>query len=132
MDDDDCTVQSFVSLLQSIKDAALTYSLFVSLLEDLPKLTEKQSDSKLLSPDLGLIKRGLLTLQLIAVLAEDATLQEYLQQNPQKAVDFALMFLNRSVAQLDSCSVDRQLEKEILAIVFAVIIVQIDNLVGRK
>jgi len=130
--DDDCTVQSLVSLLQSIKDVTLTYSLFISLLEDLPKLTEKQPDSKLLSPDLGLIQRGLLTLQLIAVLVEDPSLQEYLQQNPQKAIDFALMFLNRSVAQISCCSVDRQLEKESLAIVFAVIAVQIDNLTGQK
>ena len=131
LSEDDCAVKSLLSLLQAIKDVTLTYAVFVSLLEDLPNLIE-QPDSTQLTPNLSSIRRGLIALQLIGVLVEDARLQEYLLQNPQRAVDFALMFLNRSVDKMDCSTMERDLEKESLGIVFAVIAVQIDNLIGRK
>ena len=63
---------------------------------------------------------------------EDEQLQSFLLNNPQQAVDFAQVFLKRAAENLDRNHFDVDLEKEGLAIVFAVIALQIDNLVGKE
>ena len=139
LDEDERSVAALLSLLQSVNDVHLTYSVFVSLLEDLPLLltVEPLSDSSLLGPRephlLQSVRRGLMTLKLIGTLSEDERLQRYLLDHPHQAVGFAQVFLQRAADNLDQREhFDLDLEKEGLAIVFAVIALQIEHLVGRE
>lgn len=137
LDEDEKSVMALISILQRIEDVHLTYSVFVSLLEDLPKLMVDQPlVACSLTPQqphlLLSVRRGLVTLRLIGLLSEDEQLQSFLLNNPQQAVDFAQVFLKRAAENLDRNHFDVDLEKEGLAIVFAVIALQIDNLVGKE
>ena len=137
LDEDEKSVMALISILQRIEDVHLTYSVFVSLLEDLPKLMVDQPlVACSLTPQqphlLLSVRRGLVTLRLIGLLSEDEQLQSFLLNNPQQAVDFAQVFLKRAAENLDRNHFDVDLEKEGLAIVFAVIVLQIDNLVGKE
>lgn len=136
LDEDEKSVMALISILQRIEDVHLTYSVFVSLLEDLPKLMVDQPPSSSLTPQqphlLHSVRRGLVTLRLIGLLSEDEQLQSFLLNNPQQAVDFAQVFLKRAAENLNRNHFDVDLEKEGLAIVFAVIALQIDNLVRNE
>ncbi|XP_057368356.1 transport and Golgi organization protein 6 homolog [Daphnia carinata] len=136
LDEDEKSVMALISILQRIEDVHLTYSVFVSLLEDLPQLMVDQPPSSSLAPQqphlLHSVRRGLVTLRLIGLLSEDEQLQSFLLNNPQQAVDFAQVFLKRAAENLDRNHFDVDLEKEGLAIVFAVIALQIDNLVEKE
>ena len=136
LDEDEKSVMALISLLQRVEDVHLTYSIFVSLLEDLPQLMVDQPLSSPLIPQqphlLNSVRRGLVTLRLIGLLSEDEQLQNFLLNNPQQAVDFAQVFLKRAAENLNRNHFDVDLEKEGLVIVFAVIALQIDNLVGKE
>lgn len=136
LDEDEKSVMALISLLQRIEDVHLTYSVFVSLLEDLPQLMIDQPLSSPLMPQqphlLHSVRRGLVTLRLIGLLSEDEQLQNFLLNNPQQAVDFAQVFLKRAAENLNRNNLDVDLEKEGLVIVFAVIALQIDNLVEKE
>ncbi len=136
LDEDEKSVMALIAILQRIEDVHLTYSVFVSLLEDLPKLMVDQPLTCSLTPQqphlLHSVRRGLVTLRLIGLLSEDEQLQSFLLNNPHQAVDFAQVFLKRAAENLDRNHFDVDLEKEGLAIVFAVIALQIDNLVGKE
>ena len=136
LDEDEKCVLALASMLQRIEDVHLTYSIFVSLLEDLPQLMVDQPHTSPLLPQqpqlLRSVRRGLVTLRLIGLLSEDEQLQNFLLKNPQQAVDFAQVFLKRAAANLNRQHLDMDLEKEGLVIVFAVIALQIDNLVGKQ
>lgn len=150
LEEDEGNVKALLSLLQRVGDLKLTYSVFVSLLEDLPQLLVIQPLSPCSSPSrillgeeeeaskrephlLQSVRRGLVTLKLIGILSEDERLQGFLLDHPKQAVDFAQVFLKRAADHLHHRErFDLDLEKEGLAIVFAVIALQIDNLVGRE
>lgn len=136
LDEDEKSVLALIALLQRIEDVHLTYSVFVSLLEDLPKLMIDRPLSSPLAPQepqlLHSVRRGLVTLRLIGLLSEDEQLQTFLLNNPQQAVEFAQVFLKRAADNLNRHHLDVDLEKEGLVIVFAVIALQIDNLVGKE
>lgn len=144
LEEDEGNVTALLSLLQKVADVKLTYSLFVSLLEDLPLLlivqplvsTNGNEASSVASGEphlLQSVRRGLVTLKLIGILSEDERLQGFLLDHPRQAVDFAQVFLKRAADHLHHRDrFDLDLEKEGLAIVFAVIALQIDNLIGRE
>lgn len=136
LDEDEKSVVALIAMLQRIEDVHLTYSVFVSLLEDLPQLMVDQPLSSHLTSQepqlLRSVRRGLMTLRLIGLLSEDEQLQSFLLNNPQQAVDFAQVFLKRAADNLNRRHFDVDLEKEGLVIVFAVIALQIDNLVGKE
>lgn len=136
LDEDEKSVMALIAILQRVEDVHLTYAVFVSLLEDLPQLMVDQPLSSPLTPQephlLRSVRRGLVTLRLIGLLSEDEQLQSFLLNNPQQAVDFAQVFLKRAADNLNRRHFDVDLEKEGLVIVFAVIALQIDNLVGKE
>lgn len=140
LDEDERSVTAFLTILEQVDGAndsecELTYSAFVSLLQDLPKLMAEQPSASPLAPDrtglLASVRRGLVTIKLIGVLSENERLHKYLLDRPAKAVEFARVFLERAAENLDrSVSFDLDLETEGLAIVLAVVGLQMENLAG--
>lgn len=141
LEEDEKSVTAFLSILERVEDSKqseyeLTYCVFVSLLEDLPRLVSEQPSSSQLAFNqtklLESVRRGLMTIKLIGALSENECLQNYLLDHPIKGVEFAQVFLKRAADNLRRAHYDLDLEKEGLAIVFAVIALQIENLIGKE
>ena len=129
LEEDEWNIKALFSLLKGVEDVEFTYSLYLSLLEELPHLMEEPKNR--LGEDLLVLRRSLMILRLISILSEDGQLQSYLLEHPQRTVHFAEILLHKSAKQLKDTPLkapdDANFESQSLTMIFAVIAVLIDH-----